>query len=46
MITLHGTRYLNVRNNVGYNIFGHSYFIEDGGETLNVLDNNLGIATK
>ena len=37
---------MNVTNNVGYNIFGHAYFIEDGSETHNIISGNLGIGTK
>jgi hypothetical protein len=45
-VTLHGIRYLKVSHNVGYNIFGHNYFIEDGSEYKNILEYNLGMNTK
>lgn len=46
LVTLHGIRYLKVSYNVGYDIFGHNYFIEDGSEFKNVLEYNLGMNTK
>ena len=42
-ITLHGSRYLVVRDCVGYQSVGHGYFLEDGTEVFNVLDRNLAI---
>ncbi len=42
-VTLHGTNYLVVRDCVGYRSVGHGYFLEDGTETLNVLDRNLAV---
>jgi hypothetical protein len=42
-ITIHGTDYLVVRDNVGYKSIGHGYFLEDGTETYNVLDRNLAV---
>jgi len=43
---LHGIRYLRVSYCVGYEIFGHNYFIEDGSETNNIIEYNLGINTR
>lgn len=30
VITLHGIHFLTVEYNVGYNVKGHNYFVEDG----------------
>src|SRR5688572_4286875 len=45
-VTVHGTNYLNVENNVTYNNIGHCFFLEDGVEHDNQFVNNLGILTK
>ncbi len=42
-VTVHGTDYLVVRDNVGYKSIGHGFFLEDGTETYNVLDRNLAV---
>jgi hypothetical protein len=42
-VTIHGTDYLVVRDNVGYRSIGHGYFLEDGTETYNLLDQNLAV---
>jgi hypothetical protein len=42
-VTIHGTDYLVVRDNVGYKSIGHGYFLEDGTETYNVIDRNLAV---
>lgn len=42
-VTIHGTRYLVVRDCVGFQSVGHGFFLEDGTETCNVLDRNLAI---
>lgn len=42
-LTIHGTDYLVVRDNVGYKSVGHGYFLEDGTETYNVIDQNLAV---
>jgi hypothetical protein len=39
--TLHGTHYLRLTNNVGYEIKGHNVFIEDAIETKNIMKDNL-----
>eukprot|EP00038_Savillea_parva_P003003 m.119932 g.119932 ORF g.119932 m.119932 type:complete len:4300 (+) comp11038_c0_seq7:960-13859(+) len=43
--TIHGTHHSLVQNNVAYKVAGHTYFVEDGDETYNTFDNNIGIAT-
>jgi hypothetical protein len=42
-VTIHGTDYLVVRDNVGYKSIGHGFFLEDGTEVYNVLDRNLAV---
>lgn len=42
-LTIHGTDYLVVRDNVGYKSLGHGYFLEDGTETYNLIDRNLAV---
>lgn len=42
-LTIHGTDFLVVRDCVGYRSIGHGFFLEDGTETRNVLDRNLGV---
>jgi hypothetical protein len=43
--TVHGTHHSSVTNNVAYACMGHTYFVEDGDETYNTFDNNLGVFT-
>lgn len=45
-ITIHGTDYLVVRDNVGYKSIGHGFFLEDGTEVYNHLDRNLAIGAR
>jgi hypothetical protein len=45
-VTVHGTNYLNVENNVTYNNIGHCFFLEDGVEHDNQFVRNLGILSK
>jgi cell migration-inducing and hyaluronan-binding protein len=45
-VTVHGTNYLQVENNVTYNTVGHCFFLEDGIEHDNRYVRNLGIQTK
>jgi RNA polymerase sigma factor (sigma-70 family) len=45
-LTIHGTNYLVVRDNVGYKSKGHGFFLEDGTEVYNVLDRNLAVAAR
>ncbi len=42
-LTIHGTNYLIVRDNVGYQSIGHGFFLEDGTEVYNVFDRNLAV---
>jgi hypothetical protein len=42
-ITVHGTHNTVISDNVAYNALGHCYFLEDGIETGNVFDHNLGL---
>ena len=44
--TIHGVHYLTIENNVAYETMGHTFFIEDGAETKNLLKNNLAVKTK
>jgi cell migration-inducing and hyaluronan-binding protein len=45
-VTVHGTNYLQVENNVTYNTVGHCFFLEDGIEHDNQFVRNLAIQTK
>ncbi|MEO8464999.1 MAG: G8 domain-containing protein [Gammaproteobacteria bacterium] len=45
-VTVHGTNFLHVENNVTYNTVGHCFFMEDGIEHGNEFVHNLGIQTK
>jgi hypothetical protein len=45
-LTIHGTNYLVVRDNVGYRSKGHGFFLEDGTEVYNVLDRNLAVGAR
>ena len=45
-ITIHGTSEVEVVGNVAYNTLGHCYFLEDGAETKNLIEGNLGILTR
>jgi hypothetical protein len=45
-VTLHGTQFARVENTVAYDIVGHAYFLEDGSETGNRLEGNLGMLTR
>ncbi len=45
-VTVHGTNYLHVENNVTYNNIGHCFFLEDAVEHDNEFVHNLGILTK
>jgi cell migration-inducing and hyaluronan-binding protein len=45
-VTVHGTNYLQVENNVTYNTVGHCFFLEDGIEHDNRFVRNLAIQTK
>jgi cell migration-inducing and hyaluronan-binding protein len=45
-VTVHGTNFLRVENNVTYNIVGHCFFLEDGIEHGNEFVRNLAIQVK
>jgi len=45
-VTVHGTNYLQIENNVTYNTVGHCFFMEDGIEHGNQFVHNLAIQTK
>jgi cell migration-inducing and hyaluronan-binding protein len=45
-VTVHGTNFLQVQNNVTYNNVGHCFFLEDGIEHDNQFIHNLAIQTK
>jgi cell migration-inducing and hyaluronan-binding protein len=45
-VTVHGTNFLRVENNVTYNTVGHCFFMEDGIEHDNQFVHNLAIQTK
>lgn len=42
-VTVHAVDYLLVEKNVAYNIMGHAFFLEDGNEKHNIIQDNLGI---
>lgn len=45
ILTLHGVRFLRAAHNVGYRVKGHNFFVEDGIETDNVIEDNLVIGS-
>ena len=45
-VTVHGTNFVHVENNVTYNTVGHCFFLEDGIEHGNEFIKNLAIQTK
>ena len=46
LITVHGVRYLHVKDNVGVNAMGHNIFVEDGKEYNNIIEHNLVLQTR
>ena len=42
-IVLHGTRYMLIRDTIGYRSLGHGFHLENGEEVYNSLDRNLAI---
>ena len=46
VVALHAVSYLTVEWNVGYHVFGHNIFLEDGIETHNVIEYNLLVGSK
>lgn len=45
-VTVHGTNSAIVSGNICYNHLGHGYFLEDGIEHGNTIENNLGILAR
>jgi cell migration-inducing and hyaluronan-binding protein len=45
-LTIHGTDRAVARGNVCYDHLGHGYFLEDGAESGNTLENNLGLSAR
>lgn len=45
-VTLHGVSGLVVEHNVAHDVMGHAFFIEDGIETGNTIQYNLGVAVR
>src|SRR5215470_6869430 len=45
-VTVHGTNFLRIENNVTYNTVGHCFFLEDGAEHGNQFVHNLAIQIK
>ena len=45
-VTVHGVSGLVVEHNVANDIMGHAFFIEDGIETGNTIQYNLGVAVR
>ena len=42
-ITIHASQQVTLARNVGYKSIGHGFYLEDGTETDNVLNTNLGV---
>ena len=45
LLYVSGTHFTTVKNNVAFNVRGHTFFIEDGGERYNTFENNLAAMT-
>lgn len=45
-VTVHGTNMALVSDNICYDHLGHGYFLEDGIEHGNTIENNLGILAR
>lgn len=45
-ITIHGSSGVLLQDNAAYDTFGHCYFFEDGAESRNVLQGNLGMMAR
>jgi len=45
-IAVHGSSGVTIRGNVAFDTIGHCYFLEDGIETANVFEDNLGMLTR
>ena len=44
-VAIHGVNFLRLESNTAYQVMGHTFFIEDGPEEYNRLENNLAIKT-
>jgi len=44
-VTVHGAHQVRVQHNVAYHTMGHTYFVEDGIERYNLLEENLAAYT-
>lgn len=45
-LTIHGSDNAVAQRNVCYDHLGHGYFLEDGSETGNMIEHNLGVLTR
>ena len=45
-VTVHATHYALVKNNVAFDVRGHTFFVEDGNERGNVFEGNLAVLTR
>ena len=45
-VTVHGSDNATVSGNVCYDNIGHGYFLEDGAESGNLFEDNLGLLTR
>ncbi|HEY4322226.1 MAG TPA: G8 domain-containing protein [Gemmatimonadales bacterium] len=45
-ITIHGSDNATAERNVCYDHLGHGYFLEDGSETGNLIEHNLGLSSR
>lgn len=45
-IAIHDSNNVLLQDNVAYDVIGHAYYLEDGGEIDNDLLHNLGLVTK
>lgn len=45
-VTVHGTNFVRVAHVVTYDIVGHAFFLENGTETGNRFEANLGVLTR
>ncbi len=45
-LSIHGTHQIRLAGNVGYDTIGHGYYLEDGIETRNVIEDNLGVLVR
>lgn len=45
-VTIHGTDYATVENNVCFDHLGHGFFFEQGNEVKNVVRGNLGMLSR